>query len=62
MCGAVRLIKSNPFSSLSRGLDVTVKEGAEELPGCVPLHHLTDNASLATMLLETYKVSTFLST
>ncbi len=35
-----------------------MKEGAEELAGCVPLHHLTDNASLATMLLETYKVST----
>jgi hypothetical protein len=37
---------------------VTVKEGAEELAGCVPLHHLTDNPSLATMLLETYKVRT----
>jgi hypothetical protein len=38
-----------------------VKEGAEELAGCVPLHHLTDNASLATMLLETYKVRTSLA-
>jgi hypothetical protein len=41
-----------------RGLDVEVEheEGGQVLKGAVPLHHLTDNASMAAMLLATYKV------
>jgi ribosomal protein S1 len=41
-----------------RGLDVDVADGGgETVKGCVPLHHLTDNASLALMLVATYKVN-----
>ena len=45
----------------TRGLDVSVvveeeEGGGETLAGCVPLHHLTDNAALAILLLATYKV------
>ena len=39
-----------------RGLDVEVVEEGQVLAGAVPLHHLTDNASLATLLLATFKV------
>jgi hypothetical protein len=32
-----------------------VKMRGQALKGAVPLHHLTDNASMAAMLLATYK-------